>query len=101
MIDLQNETILSIPQAAKRVPSQRNGAPTHASTVLRWILKGVKGVRLEGARMGGRWVTSVEAMQRFSAELTKAKLPQVESQASSRSDQQAELVERELDALGL
>jgi hypothetical protein len=41
---------------------------------LRWILDGVKtprGVaRLEGLRLGGRWLTSVEALQRFAAEQT-------------------------------
>ena len=69
MIDLQHETILPLTQAAKRIPSNHNGKATHVSTLLRWIQKGVKGVRLEATRPGGKWVTSAEALQRFSDRL--------------------------------
>jgi hypothetical protein len=70
MIDLSSESIISLAQAAKLVPSGRRGRPTHFSTLLRWILAGVKGptgetVRLEAVRLGGRWLTSREALQRF------------------------------------
>jgi hypothetical protein len=45
------------------------------STVWRWALKGVHAVdgrlvKLEAARVGGRWLTSKEALARFSAALT-------------------------------
>ena len=48
---------------------------THIGTVLRWILTGLKSpagelVRLEGIRIGGKWLTSKEAMQRFAERLT-------------------------------
>jgi hypothetical protein len=47
------------------------------SCVLRWVLDGVPGpdgrrVRLEALRLGGRWVTSAEALQRFGERLTPA-----------------------------
>lgn len=64
MIDLLNEQVLTIPEAAKRLPGRR-GKPIHVSTVYRWIQTGVEGIRLEAARMGGTMVTSVEALQRF------------------------------------
>jgi hypothetical protein len=45
------------------------------STVWRWVLRGVRGadgevVRLEAARVGGRWFTSREALARFTDYLT-------------------------------
>jgi hypothetical protein len=52
------------------------GAPKHPATIVKWLTRGVPvdgggGVlRLEGVRMGHRWVTSREAVVRFFAELT-------------------------------
>jgi hypothetical protein len=79
MLDLAKEERLSLQQAAKLYPSSRNGRPTHISTPLRHITKGVRlasgeRVRLEGARLGGRWITSVQAMERFMARLTAGAL---------------------------
>jgi len=43
--------------------------------VLRWILDGAtapdgRRVKLDGLRVGGRWITSLEALQRFAEALT-------------------------------
>jgi len=59
------------PSAAPRAP----GRPASLSCMLRWVLDGARGpsgerVRLEAARLGGRWVTSLEALRRFSERLT-------------------------------
>jgi hypothetical protein len=75
MIDLQTEELLSLRDAAKRIPPGRRGKRAHLSTVLRWITIGVKGpksenVKLEGIRLGSRWLTSSEALQRFADRLT-------------------------------
>jgi hypothetical protein len=35
------------------------------STLLRWLIKGKRGVKLEGARIRGEWHTSYQAVQRF------------------------------------
>ena len=48
---------------------------THFSTCYRWIFRGAKDpagnrVRLEAVRLGGRWITSRQALQRFSDALT-------------------------------
>jgi hypothetical protein len=56
-----------------------NGKPTHLSTALRAITKGIKSplgdrVFLEALRLGGRWITSREAVERFTARLTAAAL---------------------------
>lgn len=44
--------------------------PLHVSTLVRWITKGIGGVRLEAEKCGGRWVTSREALRRFAGHLT-------------------------------
>jgi hypothetical protein len=82
MIDLSSESTLSLAQAARLLPAGRKGRPVTLSCVLRWVLRGAKApdgkvVRLEALRLGGRWLTSREALQRFAERLT----PQVESQS--------------------
>jgi hypothetical protein len=75
MIDVTTETMLSLAQAARILPPGRKGRPTSLSCVLRWILTGIRlpsggVVRLEAVRLGGRWLTSREALQRFATALT-------------------------------
>jgi hypothetical protein len=75
VLDLTTETALPLAAAAKLVPPGRNGKCTHLSTLLRWITRGAKGptgevVRLEAVRLGARWLTSREALQRFAERLT-------------------------------
>jgi len=69
-IDLRNETTISLMAAARMLPPGRRGRPINLSTILRWVLDGVRlpsgeRVRLEGVRCGGRWITSIEAIERF------------------------------------
>jgi hypothetical protein len=75
MIDLTTETCMSLTQVARQQPPGRGGRPVTLGCVLRWILDGARGpngerVRLEAIRIGGRWVTSREALQRFAERLT-------------------------------
>jgi hypothetical protein len=75
MIDLNHEAPLPLAEACHLIPPGRGGRRTHLSTVLRWILRGAKApdgttVRLEGLRLGGRWMTSRAALQRFAEALT-------------------------------
>jgi hypothetical protein len=72
MIDITHETLVTLSQAARSLPPGRKGKPSHLATVQRWILHGVRGVRLEGVRLGGRWLTSREALARFAERLTAA-----------------------------
>jgi hypothetical protein len=76
-IVLANETLLGLGQAARRVPSGRANRPVNPSTIFRCIHDGVKRwdgsvVRLEAVRLGGRWLTSLEALQRFAEAQTPA-----------------------------
>lgn len=70
MISLASEHIRTLAEAARKRPAGRNNRPTHVSTVYRWISKGVRGVKLEAIRIGGRLYTSDEALQRFAERLT-------------------------------
>ena len=67
MVDISSETILSLAEAARSQPTRPN-----LSTVWRWVQRGVRGVRLETAMIGGRRVTSVQALSRFHAAVTSA-----------------------------
>ncbi len=103
MIDLTAEKPIPLAAAATLIPPARNGKKTHLSTILRWILRGAKApdgtlVKLEAARLGGRWLTSREALQRFSAKLTPStaveapapRTPATRSRASSRASAELE-----------
>jgi hypothetical protein len=61
---------LNLGQAARRFPPYREGRPVNPSTIFRWIMSGVRlpdgsRVQLEAVRLGGRWLTSGPAIQRF------------------------------------
>lgn len=71
MIDINSETIVTFSQLARRLPRRRKSRPTHVSTVHRWRQRGVGGIRLEAVRLGGMWVTSLEAYARFCEALTR------------------------------
>lgn len=64
-IDISTERTLSLLAATAMIPSRRRGRKPAVSTLYRWALSGVRGVRLETIQVGGTRCTSVEAMQRF------------------------------------
>jgi hypothetical protein len=108
VIDFTTEQPLSLAEAAKLVPPARSGKRCHLSTILRWIVKGAKApdgtiVRLEGQRLGGRWLTSREALQRFSDRLT----PRLDANAQpaprgpEKRRRASERAAAELDNLGV
>jgi len=66
-IDISSETLLSLTDAAKTLP----GRP-HVSSLHRWRLRGVRGVKLETILIGGRRYTTQEALARFAAATTAA-----------------------------
>jgi hypothetical protein len=103
MIDISSETILPLSQAAKRLPSYRRGRPVTLSCLLRWVFNGVKRpdgvrVRLEALRLG-RWVTSLEALQRFAEAQTptceddrrpQSRTPTARARAAQRAERKLE-----------
>ncbi|MCC9608553.1 DUF1580 domain-containing protein [Blastopirellula sp. JC732] len=64
-IEISSESLLSFAEAARRLPGRPN-----ISTLHRWRLHGIRGVKLESALIGGRRYTSVEALERFSMRMT-------------------------------
>lgn len=103
--ELRNETPLSLAAAARMLPPFRRGRPVSASCIFRWIVDGVKvggkPVRLDAVRIGGRWITSVEALERFAAAQTpdfNAK-PEPPTSASARR-RQSEHAAKALEAAG-
>src|SRR3712207_737163 len=109
MFDLTTESSIPLAAAAALVPPGRNGKKTHISTLLRWIRDGAKGpggerVRLEAVRLGGRWLTTRGALQRFGEGLT----PRHHSagcrpppRAAGQRSQACEEAGRELDRIGI
>ena len=65
VIDILREELRPLEQTAQHIPGQ-----PHVSTLFRWAGKGVHGCRLETVLVGGRRFTSLEAVQRFVADLT-------------------------------
>jgi hypothetical protein len=115
-IDVSQETILPLgavphrfPHLGRRTPDGKRGR-IHFSTVFRWFSRGVVGpdgerVRLEGVKLGGKLVTSLEAIQRFNEALT----PRVQGEpkqlppprSSTRRLRAAERAEQELERAGI
>jgi hypothetical protein len=63
----QGETLT---RAARRIPRARQDKPVTLSCLLRWVSRGVKGpngerIKLEAARLAGKWVTTPGAIRRF------------------------------------
>jgi hypothetical protein len=69
-LDLLNEEPLSLTDACRALP-QLGGRRLHPSSVWRWCRRGIRGVRLEHARLGHRVVTTREALARFAARLAE------------------------------
>ena len=96
-IDFKTETIIDVAREAhKYVGPSRNGRPAHYSFFLRAILK----KDLEAVKVGRRWVTSVEAIQRWAEKQTAdaARQPAQRSVAAQRrSDERAA---RDLERMG-
>jgi len=107
VIDSTNEALIGLDEAARLKPPSRSGKRTHASTILRWILNGSRApdgerVRLEGLRLGGKWVTSREAIQRFAERLTPNLSTTVVSvRSASRRQQGSERAAKALTKIGI
>ena len=94
MIDLAVETLLTLDQAGERLYVSR-------ATIYGWITHGSGGIRLEAAKVGGRWRTSEEAIQRFSDRLTpkheSMPTPPIPVSMSKQRQRHLEQVDQRLD----
>ena len=71
---LFDEELLSLMDAAKLLPATK-GKPVHHSTVWRWATRGIGAIRLETRRVGVRFFTSREALERFTVALSEVPPP--------------------------
>jgi hypothetical protein len=99
-IDFETEKIIDLKHEAPAYLGQsRNGRPVHHSFLIRAVTRGIRGHRLEAVRVGSRWLTSVQAIQRW-AEAQTPGVATTPAGAQSRRRQAAERADRELEELG-
>ena len=97
MIDLANETVISLTEATKHLPARRRGKRPAVTTLYRWAQHGCHGIRLETIRVGDTCCTSLEALQRFCDRLTAdAERDPVPVPASPSRQRDIERAEREM-----
>ncbi len=98
MIDLQNEQIISLAEAARSLP----GGSVHVSTIHRWRLRGVRGVKLSTVMRGGARRTSREAIERFCVAVTAASEGETPPTRTARQRRRAiRAAEAELNKAGI
>ena len=96
---LNFDGLMPLSEAARSLP----GRP-HVSTLHRWRIRGVQGVKLETVRIGGRRFTSLEALERFSASVTaiaNGESPPPLSRTPNQRQRAIACAESELDAAGI
>lgn len=106
MIDINAEELISLKDVCQLLPRRRRGRKPSFSTVWRWALHGVRGVKLETLRVGSTLCTSREALQRFFDRLSEsdgAAPPQQQPTYRTPAQRQraVEQAERELEKMGI
>jgi hypothetical protein len=109
MPNLLSEELISLAQAASRIPPYRKRR-TNPSTIFRWLTQGIKMpsgemLRLEGIRLAGRWLTSSQALTRFLETQNAACNPVISDAPKPRTPTQRERASaqagKELEAMGV
>jgi hypothetical protein len=106
MIDLATETIRSFAQLARQLPPNRPNRPVSPSTLWRWATVGCRTkdgrvVRLETVKLGGRSLSSDEALQRFADALT-GESPEVQVvRTPTRRQRDSEAAVKRLETAGV
>jgi len=101
MIDIENEELISLAEAAGMVPSGRKGRSPDVKTVYLWTTAGCRGVVLETVQIAGRRGTSKEAVRRFLQELTAASNTGKQPRRARPNEARNQAAEAELDRLGV
>lgn len=66
------EDVVTLTEAADLI-GEATGQRPDRTTVYRWIMRGINGQRLEGARIGNPFVTSKQALNRYFEAIAPAK----------------------------
>jgi hypothetical protein len=84
MIDSTREDLYPLSVHAREIRGRNGAKGVSCSTVFRWTLRGIRGVKLESQLVGGIRMTSREALARFFAAATAAAGPQTLHSVTSR-----------------
>lgn len=96
----ETEKLFPVPKAVELATGRR----PHPATCFRWRQHGISGVWLETVKLGGKRLTSVEAVHRFvEATTAAADGPRPSTPARTSRQRQAAIskAEAELDAAGI
>jgi hypothetical protein len=86
---------ITLAEAADLFPKRR-GKKVHVKTIKRRIIKGCRGVRLEGFKDGGIWYTTPQAIREFREACTRQAIPAIGARRAKRERQLANLEAKEL-----
>ena len=104
MLTLADE-LITLREAAKLFPRRRRGKRPHFSTLWRWALRGVRGIKLEVISVGDTLCTTREALEAFARQVTAARGFSVCSPSAERSSRQRKReiaqAEHNLDRAGI
>ena len=106
MAGLLAERLISLAQGAKLFPGARANKHLNPSTLFRWCMSGATAqdgskVKLEYVRLGGRILTTHEALSRFAARLTGTDAdPPPAPRSPTQRDRAAARADRELAGAG-
>lgn len=101
MIAIDDEELLTLSEATKRLPHGRAGKSVHVATLHRWAsLGGLQGVRLETVKIGGMRYTSAEALERFIERCTNPGITRA-SRTTRARERQIKQAEVELAEAGI
>jgi hypothetical protein len=103
MLELEHETIVPLAKAGKHPLLQRGrrpGQPVHRSVLERWRTRGIRGIVLETALIGGTRVTTEQAIERF---IERLNTPGADSDSITprQNAKMHEQAKRELAAAGI
>jgi hypothetical protein len=98
-MELVSKKFLPLPEAVELATGRR----PHISTAMRWITRGSRGVVLESHLLGGRRLTTVDAVHRFVHAVTAASTtglvpppPETPHSAKKRSKKAADMLANRL-----
>lgn len=79
---------LSVADVTALLP-RKQGKKVHVKTVIRWITRGCRGVKLEASKCGQNWFTSREKLEVFQQKLTERSIP-TQSETTVRTPNERE-----------
>jgi hypothetical protein len=99
------DNLITLRQATRLLPRRRGNRRPHFSTVWRWALHGVRGIKLEAISVGDTLCTTRAALEDFLRRVTEARGISASAVPSPRTSRQAQKAiaeaERRLERAGI